>query len=288
MTSLLTEQEKVRFYKEIETLKQSLENILEFSASNLILFNGRQTENFSSYFLDIFARFRYNCEGLINLLNAFKEDYRLKICVNLLLRSICSDVLTAIYLLTFYDKDDLENKSLKNELDIISTEFLRSMKKTMVEDHELLKIHNISQSLSIEEKRESFNNVAKKLLNEEGEIKSRSQLRLTTKEEIKDGLKTNGPFITEEEKYIRIKNKGFAQFGFSFTVFKYYSQFQHFNLVSKELIENKPFHDTFLMAFTIDQMLMTMDLILQVAKSSNSNFREEIKILRDNLVENFA
>ncbi|MGZ3857696.1 MAG: hypothetical protein ACXVKO_15670 [Bacteriovorax sp.] len=288
MTPTLSQEEQERFLKETELLKKSLEGILEFSKSNLLFFNGVQTENFSYYFLEIFVRFRLNCEGLLTLVPSFQEDYRLKVCTNLLLRSICSDVLTAIYLLTFYDKDDAENISLRNELDVISAEYLRSAKKIIEEDDVLLSIHEIETPYSIEEKREWFTNVAASLLTEEGNIKSRGQIRLTTKEEIKEGLKPSGGFITEDEKFQRIKVKGLSQFGFSFTIFKYYSQFQHFSLVSRKLIENKPFYDTFLMAFTIDQMLMTIDLILQTAQSPNLNFGEEIKNLRDNLIKYFA
>lgn len=221
-------------------------------------------------------------------MNAFKEDYRLKVCVNLLLRSICSDVLTAIYLLTFYDKDDPENISLKNELDIISTEYLRSVKKIIEEDHELMTLLSIEPTTSIEEKRKWYNSVSENLSNEDGKLKTKNQIRLTTNDEIKEGLKTGGLFISEDEKYQRIKDKGFTQFGFAFTIFKYYSQFQHFTLSSRDLIEHEPFHDTFFMSLTIDQMLMTIDLILQISNTQNPDFRAQIKTIRDKLSENLA
>ena len=287
MTPELTDQEKNRFINEVNALQEALENILQFSKNNLVLFNGIDTENYSYHFLQIFIRFRVNCEGLINLMQAFIEDYRLKVCVNLLLRSICSDVLTTTYLLTFYDTNDPENISLKNELDVISVEYLRSVKKMLEEDHELSETLGIKTNNTIEEKRDWFKNIASELLNEDDNLKSRNQLRSTTRKEIKIGLKTNGSFISEDEKFQRIKEKGYSHFGCSFTNFKYYSQFQHFSPVSQKVIENKPFHDTFYMSQTLDQMLMTIDLILQIAKSPNQNFRTEIDIIRKKLAEKF-
>lgn len=65
-----------------------------------------------------------------------------------------------------------------------------------------------------------------------------------------------------------------------FIAFKYYSQFQHFTLMSKEFINAKPFLDTFYMHCTLDHMLITTDLILQMAESPNPNFRDELAYIR--------
>lgn len=287
MTPTLTQQEKERFKKEIDGLKDVLSDTLLFAKRNLVQFNGLQTENFTHYFLDIFARFQYNCEGLLNLLDSFHKDYRLKMCVNLLLRSVCSDIITALYLLTFYDKSESNNVSVKNELDLISSEYLRSLKQTIEEDHNLLTQLNIPTQ-TIDEKRNWFMSLAPSLLDNKGDVKSRDQIRETTKPEIKQGLKKNGTFLTENEKFQRIKDKGFSDYGFVFVAFKYYSQFQHFSLMSKKYIECKPFQDTYYMALTIYHMLMTCDIILQVSKSPNVNFRNEIENIRNKIVIHLA
>lgn len=287
MTPTLTEKEKVKYKKDIEGLKDILSQALPFFKKNLVLFNGQTTENFTHYFLDIMARFRYNSEGLLSLMDSFHKDYRLKTCINLLLRAICSDALTALYLLTFYDNNDVNNVSVKNELDLISSEYLRFVKQTIEEDHQLLESLNI-KSETIDEKRIWFASLAPELINSKGEIKNRDEIRATTKPEIKNGLKHTGAFLTENEKFKRIKEKGFADYAFIFIAFKYYSQFQHFTLMSKKIIESKPFHDTYYMALTIDNMLMTTGIILQITKSPNPEFRSEINNLRDTIIKHFA
>jgi hypothetical protein len=288
MTSTLTEEERVRFSKDIEELKKILFKTLSFFKKNLMLFNNRNTENFTHYFLDIFARFRYNSEGLLALMDSFHNDYRLKICTNLLLRCICSDALTALYLLTFYDKSETDNTSLKNELDLISSEYLHSIKQIIEEENQLLESLKINIFQTIQNKKEWFINLAPELIDTYGKIKNRDQIRATTKPEIKSELKTTGIFLTENEKFQRIKEKGFADYAFIFIAFKYYSQFQHFTLMSKKLIETKLFCDTFYMALTIDHMLMTTDIILQIAKSPNTDFSSELNGIREAINKHFS
>lgn len=288
MTKTMSEEERIRFATEIESLKITLITVLHFYKINLRLFNGIKTANYSQYFLEIVARFRYNSEGLLNLLDSFEKDYRLKICLNLLLRSICSDCLTALYLYTFYDKNDKENIAIKNELDLISSEYLRYLKQTTEEDYELTKSLKLPMTETIEERRNWVNSLAPELLDKQGKIKGREEIRQTSAINIKEGLKKSGSFLTENEKYQRIKEKGFAQYGFIFLAFKYYSQFQHFSLMSKKIIESKPFHDTLYMAMTIDHMLITTDIIFQIAKSPNQNFKSEIRILREDIAKHFG
>ena len=288
MTSTLTIQDQEKFKNDVDTLRLTLNEILEFSKDNLIAFNARTVENYASYLLDIFARFRLNIEGLLNLLDSFYEDYRLKICVNLILRAICSDILTALYLATFYDKEDPEHIALKNELDLLRSEYLKSSKQTIEEEHIFLELFEANQKTTLEEKNKLFNKFAGELLDKNGKLKTKKQIRETTNPKLKLGLIDSGSFLTEIEKFNRIKEKGLGKFGFVFIAFKYYSQFQHFSQASKALIENNPFRDTFFMALTLDNMLMTIDIILQLSKTPNKEFQNEIKAIREILSNHFG
>jgi hypothetical protein len=189
--------------------------------------------------------------------------------------------------LTFYDKSESNNDSVKNELDLISCEYLQFLKQAIEEDHKLLTQLNIPTQ-TIDEKNNWFKTLAPGLLDHKGDIKNRGQIRATTKPEIMQGLKKNGTFLTEKEKFQRISDKGFADYGFVFVAFKYYSQFQHFTLMSKKFIESKPFHDTYYMALTIDHMLMTCDIILQISKSPNVHFRNDIANIRTKINSLFS
>lgn len=288
MIETLSKEDKERFLNEVSGLKKILKQILQFYKKNLSLFNGLQTKNYTAYLLNIIARFRYNCESLEHLMDPFASDFRLKISLNLILRSIAADQLTALYLLTFYDKKDNSLEGLKNELKIISAECLYSVKKTLREDHDLLVKLGLEKPEDFEKKQKWFENLAPELLNENGKILTKKKLRETTPVNLKEGINNQGSFLTESKKFEHIKEKGFADYGFIFVAFKYYSQFQHFNLMSKKLIEYKPLHDTFYMALTLDHMLMTTDLLLQISKSPNPKFGEEIKNLREEIKKHFA
>ncbi len=285
MTSKLSKEEQKQFRREVRELKEVLVSSIEFYKKNLLLFNGLETKNYTNCFLDILARIRYNLEGLSNLLSCFEEDYRLKISVSLLLRSICADQLTILYLLTFYDKEDESNIAVKNELDVISSEYLQYVKKTLREDHDLLVLLGFEKESAYSEKVIWFNKLAPELIKESGKIKTRTELRETTPNKIKEGLKPYGNFLSENEKSNRIKEFGFAKFGFIFIAFKYYSQFQHFTTMSKKIIEYSPLYDTYYMALTLDHMLITTDIALKFVKSPNVDYGEEITIIRNKIVK---
>ncbi|MEE4260150.1 MAG: hypothetical protein V2I62_10345, partial [Bacteroidales bacterium] len=209
------------------------------------------------------------------------------ISISLLLRSISADLLTILYLMTFYDENDKSNNALKNEFDIISSEYLHFVKKTLREDHELLTTLKINTP-SLEEKEEWFREIASELIDENGKIISKKTIRRTTPDNQKKGLKNYGIFLTENEKFDRIKSYGFEDYGFIFIAFKYYSQFQHFTLMSKKYIEVKPFQDTYYMSLTLSYMLVVFDIALQICKSPNPNFSKEIEEINQKIIKHFA
>jgi hypothetical protein len=189
--------------------------------------------------------------------------------------------------MTFYDENDKSNNALKNEFDIISSEYLHFVKKTLREDHELLTTLKINTP-SLEEKEEWFREIASELIDENGKIISKKTIRRTTPDNQKKGLKNYGIFLTENEKFDRIKSYGFEDYGFIFIAFKYYSQFQHFTLMSKKYIEVKPFQDTYYMSLTLSYMLVVFDIALQICKSPNPNFSKEIEEINQKIIKHFA
>jgi hypothetical protein len=288
MTSTLSNEDKERFKNEILGLTSVLKLTLEFQKQCLMSFNGKTLENYSKYFLDILARFRYNTETLVYLQIPFHKDYRLKISVNLILRSLCSDILTSLYLETFYDNDDPDNTALRNELNLISSEYLKFVKQTMVEDHDFLKTLDVPDVTSIDERNEWFKSLSDDLIAEDGNILTRNQIRESTNPELKKELKSSGAFLSENQKWQHIKSRGFEKFGFAFIAFKYYSQYQHFNLMSKKYIEFKPFHDTYYMALTIDQMLKTTEIIIQRCGIDRTEYGSTIDAIYEEIKKHFA
>jgi hypothetical protein len=282
MTSKLNKEEQAKFVRDTTLLKEVLIDTLNFSKMNLMLYNNRQVTN--SYLLDIFCRFRFNVEALLNNMDSFQKDYRFKLCINELLRAVSADILTVLYLLTFHDNSDPNNESLKNELNLITTEYLRFLEKTIEIDHNLMENLGV-ESKSLAEKMNWYRNLAPEMMNANGKIKRRNEVRSSTKNEIKEGLKEDGIFLTESEKFDRIKQKGIKGYEMVFIAFKYYSQFHHYNLMSKKLIEFRPAYDTFLMTVIIDCMLEVIAMILQETSSPNLHFANEIGIIRNKLTD---
>ncbi|MBY0425547.1 MAG: hypothetical protein K2Q22_07925, partial [Cytophagales bacterium] len=102
----LNHKEAELFQEQIQTLSTLLNETLEFLKENLVSFNNQKLSDYKAYFLMIIGKFRMNTESLIGLLPFFKQDHRHKLSLALILRCICSDILTALYLLSFIDNND--------------------------------------------------------------------------------------------------------------------------------------------------------------------------------------
>ena len=138
MTETLSCKNQEVFFKDLEEINESLIKFIETSKINLISYNDIALKGHSKCFLDIVVRFRFNSESLLALLPIFKQDYRNKISINLILRAICSDMLTGMYLVTFIDNKDSERTSLGNELTAISSEFALSAIDILTIESEVL------------------------------------------------------------------------------------------------------------------------------------------------------
>ncbi len=204
------------------------------------------------------------------------------------MRSICADILTAIYLETFYNKNDSKQTALKNELEIISSEYLKFVKQTLEEDYELLKLSNIPNIKSLESRIDWFNSLSEDLIDEKGNVKSKKVIRESKSSTFKKELDNTGNFLTENQKFKHLKKNGYANFGFVFIAFKYYSQFQHFNPMSKKLIEAKPFTDTYYMALTIYYMLRTIGIILVRIKIPKNEYSDNLDRILNEINKQFA
>ncbi len=276
MTNLLPPLEKAEFENDIHFLISLLADIVELLKINLTLFNAKEVKNYSKSLLDIVARFRYNTESISNLMDAFSKDYRLKCSINLILRSICSDSLTALYLITFYNEQDREHVALKNELDILSSEYALFVRKSLEANHEFLVRYGLNFDATFEEKLDWFHNEFSGLIDKDGKVLSKKSFRETTPDEVKKTLDNAGKFISEEQKYERIK-KSYGHYGYLFINFKYYSQFQHFNPMSQKMIERSPLNDTKMMIRTLDHMMNISLILFKIAGSANNHLTEDIR-----------
>jgi len=247
-------------------------NYNEILKDILINLNGQKTIRYEHYLWDIIARYRYNIESMIALIPLVIEDSRLKLSFNLITRSLASDVITSFYLISLYDEDLRPTEALKNELDILSAEYMMFLKETQ----------NIELNTDDKEYDDDLKNLSITLFNEEGNLKKKKELRKTTEEYFKSKLNNSGNFISENQKYTYIK-KVSKSYDLSkvFLAYKYYSQFQHFNLMSKKLIENETKIELTHLSNIIDSLVNSVDVVLIISNISVEKYRSQLKQLHE-------
>lgn len=189
----------------LEKVKRFLLDYNEILKTLLVDLNGVNTKKYEHYLWNIISRYRYNIEGVISIIPLVINDSRIKISLNLLLRSIASDIITAYYLMCFYDIKGNPTIALKNELEILSAEYMMFLKgikeietekkKNKVFDNKLIKLHD-------------------KLFNIDGTVKNKKDIRKTSEGDYLEILKefNGGIFISEQQKIDTIKKRFFLTF----------------------------------------------------------------------------
>jgi hypothetical protein len=261
---ILNQLEKERFESQIEDINRDLTNSLELLKDILIASNSLDQGNYKHYFVAIIGRFRLNIESILGLLPIFKNDHRHKFSIGLIARCICSDVLTVMYLMTFIDRDDPEQKTLRNELEIIGTETYKSLKE--IAEVELKKAALTGNAEDLQVLIESSEKLDKEhahLLNDNGKIKKRKEFRATSNPLIINGLDGDASgLLTEKQKLLRAIDQGAYFPEDTFVIFKYYSNYHHYTIKSNELIFQKPFFDTHFLVKTHKLLLLATGEII--------------------------
>jgi len=255
----------------LRRIKLFLIDYNEILKSILLDLNGINTKKYEHYLWNIISRYRYNIEGVIPIIPLVINDSRIKMSLNLILRSIASDIITSYYLMCFYDNKKAPTIALRNELDILSTEHIIFLKG--VKDIEL----DRKKSKVFEDE---LINLQERLFNNDGKIKNKKELRKTSEDVYLEILKefNSGKFITEQQKIDTIKkispNTDLKEL---YARYKYYSQFQHFNLMSKRIIENDLTVNIESFDIILRNLVESIEYILLISDLSNKKHIKELK-----------
>ncbi|MDB5005035.1 MAG: hypothetical protein JWQ34_3260 [Mucilaginibacter sp.] len=181
-------------------------------------------------FAQLLIKIRLNLESLNDLILKLIEDVRYKVTINVIYRSIIDDIINILYLHSFIDINDIEQKTLKNEIDILERDFIDAIitivKSECAENEE----HNLDNSFNLEEQLEQIQKDYSSLFDiPSGKIKNNRLLRSTSNPILISNLKQTNKLIGESAKIERIKMAGFATHEMLLQIFKYFSQFQHFS-----------------------------------------------------------
>ncbi|WP_028298601.1 hypothetical protein [Olivibacter sitiensis] len=209
------------------------------------------------------VKIRFNLEAANDLLPKIKEDHRFKAGTNVLYRAIVDDLINAFYLLCLVQKDDAEQISLGNELNILHKEFLESATEGIeAENTHLADLYNDESKITelsefreaiIEENPEIFDNGARK------NNKSIRETSLPIFQELLKGTNGSG-FINEKKKLEIIKTRG-PNINLELTaIYKYLSQYQHYSPKAYEMMLTDAVYDVHVYNRTLAFVLVLIEV----------------------------
>ncbi|MCE7058152.1 hypothetical protein LZF95_25945 [Algoriphagus sp. AGSA1] len=186
-------------------------------------------------------RTRTNLEGIIFLLDPFKEQPFIFHSISHIYRALTVDFLNYCYLMCFYDESEPNFNSFRNEYDFFNRDYL----KTLIDWNEIEKkipescpaYSNInSQTQPRDENLVTLKSYFNGLFQNNDinkKIKTAEEIRESSKDlyfpDKKDKIEPKTSMLSESYKFRRILKSDFAQYSDIFLFYKYFSQQYHFS-----------------------------------------------------------
>lgn len=246
---------------------------------------------------DMLTRSRITVEALGRLFPLLLGHPNHKMNVFLLLRSQISDIFTYLCILTFEDTEDPKEIALSNESDLLDVDFFKAMLALHEENKRLLTIGGITKVVSSSD--EDRNNAIKEelyqkyehLLSSNKKPKSVQEIRVTTgsKHFTNDSEKRKNGLSNEKDKFERImlysSPSTKEQIAPLYSIFKYYSQFQHYSRGSMFFFKHKHLdHDIFGILIVVTTIYTVCELQYRRLLDGPNEYSESLKVL-DNILE---
>lgn len=255
--------------------------------------HGTKFNRIETYLMSLLLRFGILSNSLLVLLPHYFNDSYFKLPVSLILRSINSDYLTIIYLLTFYSKTDRDQTSMLNELTMMDVDFLRSMERFSNEE-----VQFYSKIMELPPNSDD----ALKMLNElhhsefpecyhvfEGKFKLKSiaEIRKSSNPKLFKNPQEKDKALTETNKFERIKALDQDEYGIhAFMAFKYYSQFQHPSSSTKGILDSESeLLDKILFIHSIEHMILGTQGVMKMYFKEENKYSNKMSLLQKKLLE---
>jgi hypothetical protein len=239
--------------KKIESTKK-LESIFQefigFAKSILEDFNNRTDATFSkAIFHQLFQRMYISLKAIGVLLHEFKRNRYFKYSIAIQMRVCMLDSLTICYLFKYAHTDQFRKKLARFNVQFIE-ELVLEIDNLKVEVHE--KIRNY-----------------KWIVDAYPDNLDMTDNRATPKENIRRiGAKTMSKDVIDE-----LKDVAFC----CFTLYSYYSKYEHYGLVSKNMLEHPDESDFDKMITASFMAMQTANIALTVMEDANSENVKQIK-----------
>lgn len=181
----------------------------------------------------LLAKTRFNLDSAHQMIDNLKDDYRFKTSLNLLYRGILSDMISSLYLVTWYDTTQQDQPYLRVELDIAHMEFLKSVIQ-IVEAEKNYKDYSEVNTNYVTEIKSANPDLCDPTT---GEWLTIPQMRAKTDGKFKIASEFTKP--TETNKIEHINKVGLADGHQMFVAFKYLAQYQHFTPKMHDFLLNE-------------------------------------------------
>lgn len=219
---------------QIENLINAQNVLLEYLIKYVLFTNQQQQIQYCECFIELLIKIRFNIEAALNLIPLLKEDYRFKTSVNVLYRSIIDDIINSNYLIKTVIISDSQQNTLYNELSIFHKEYSISTLNAMRSEISFSKRRHFSDIIpEIEDVNDQMSKANPEIFNSDGKPKKNSEIRISTDKSFTELIeqKENSfySFISETTKLKFIEVKGCITFDNMNSIFKYFSQYQHFS-----------------------------------------------------------
>lgn len=239
---------------------------------------------------DMLKRSRVIVESLYYIFPILRKHPNHKMSIFLLLRSQISDIFSYLSFLTFIAEEDPTELAIRNESDLLDSDFLKAILTLHEENKRLLETNGISQIVSSNDdarnaavKEELLENY-KHLLNEKNEVKSTKEIRNTTdsKHFSKDPDKMKKSLSNEKDKFERIMMYApqgtKEQIAPLYSIFKYFSQFQHYSRGSMFFFKHKHLdYDVFNILIAVTSIYVVSELQYRKLLGGPNQYSERLK-----------
>ncbi len=258
----------------IEKLKNILNDYTEICLELFRDFKKKKIGENNVFLLNIIERFYFNSLSLIPLLELFIKEPRYKLSIALILRTCLSDLLTAIYLITFKRTSKEDSKGFSNEVKALSLEYVKAVEFILKQEHHFVKIHDQEEQLK---NHYTTNHEYYKLENQEYKPINIKEIRSEGSQEY-FSVNDIGQRLTEKAKYERILNGPLKDYGNVYLLYRFYSQYEHISPKSRLLLNFDSLYEFFRMIESVAYILDGTIAICQVI-SAEPSFQRKFEAL---------
>lgn len=185
--------------------------------------------------LDLMMRINLSIRGLEELFPVYAHNKDMRHSINLIMRTVLSDILTGLYLAQRYT----DNKTFENEVKVMNLDFAKYSIFMYEHEHEMFgkTVDEVKVEMESMLQKYKESNPDLFLAEENFRIIKPAEVRETSDPKffIDEAHRTKG--LTEDNKYKSIKaDSVIGRFSTIYIVFRYFSQYQHYSFDGRKTL----------------------------------------------------